>query len=81
MGSSILHSASYCGYRLCGMKFLFEAIGRNTASAIALACLSLEYDEIVFVTPSILLWMKLHIKIVLCMHRNTQNVGFSDIWY
>ncbi|EIF07153.1 Mannose-1-phosphate [Campylobacter concisus UNSWCD] len=52
MGSSILHSASYCGYRLCGMKFLFEAIGRNTASAIALACLSLEYDEIVFVTPS-----------------------------
>ena len=35
-----------------GVKFLLEPIGRNTAPAIALACLSLEYDEIVFVTPS-----------------------------
>ena len=34
------------------VKFLLEPIGRNTAPAIALACLSLEYDEIVFVTPS-----------------------------
>ena len=34
------------------VKFLLEPIGRNTAPAIALACLSLEYAEIVFVTPS-----------------------------
>ena len=34
------------------VKFLLEPIGRNTAPAIALACLSLEYDEIVFITPS-----------------------------
>ena len=34
------------------VKFLLEPIGRNTAPAIALACLSLECDEIVYVTPS-----------------------------
>lgn len=33
-------------------KFLLEPIGRNTAPAIALACLTLPYDEIVLVTPS-----------------------------
>jgi len=33
-------------------KYLLEPIGRNTAPAIALACLSLPYDEIVLVTPS-----------------------------
>ena len=33
-------------------KYLLEPIGRNTAPAIALACLSLDYDEIVLVTPS-----------------------------
>ncbi|MBN2768969.1 MAG: mannose-1-phosphate guanylyltransferase/mannose-6-phosphate isomerase [Campylobacterales bacterium] len=32
--------------------FLLEPIGRNTAPAIALACLSLPKDEIVLVTPS-----------------------------
>jgi mannose-1-phosphate guanylyltransferase len=32
--------------------FLLEPIGRNTAPAIALACMALEYDEIVLVTPS-----------------------------
>jgi mannose-1-phosphate guanylyltransferase len=33
-------------------SYLLEPIGRNTAPAIALACLSLPQDEIVFVTPS-----------------------------
>jgi len=33
-------------------KFLLEPIGRNTAPAIALACLALEADEIVLVSPS-----------------------------
>ena len=33
-------------------KYLLEPIGRNTAPAIALACMKLEYDELVLVTPS-----------------------------
>ena len=33
-------------------SYLLEPIGRNTAPAIVLACMSLEYDEIVLVTPS-----------------------------
>jgi mannose-1-phosphate guanylyltransferase len=33
-------------------KYLLEPIGRNTAPAIALACMSLDYDEMVLVTPS-----------------------------
>ena len=33
-------------------KYLLEPIGRNTAPAIALACLALPKDEIVLVTPS-----------------------------
>ena len=33
-------------------KFLLEPIGRNTAPAIALACLALDKDEIVLVSPS-----------------------------
>ena len=33
-------------------KYLLEPIGRNTAPAIALACIELSYDEIVLVTPS-----------------------------
>jgi mannose-1-phosphate guanylyltransferase len=33
-------------------KYLLEPIGRNTAPAIALACMELPYDEIVLVTPS-----------------------------
>ncbi len=33
-------------------KYLLEPIGRNTAPAIALACMALEYDDIVLVTPS-----------------------------
>ena len=33
-------------------KYLLEPVGRNTAPAIALACLELDYDELVLVTPS-----------------------------
>jgi len=33
-------------------RYLLEPVGRNTAPAIALACLALEADEIVLVTPS-----------------------------
>ncbi len=33
-------------------KYLLEPVGRNTAPAIALACMALERDEIVLVTPS-----------------------------
>jgi mannose-1-phosphate guanylyltransferase len=33
-------------------EFLVEPVGRNTAPAIALACLALAPDELVFVTPS-----------------------------
>jgi mannose-1-phosphate guanylyltransferase len=33
-------------------RFLLEPIGRNTAPAITLACLTLDKDEIVLVTPS-----------------------------
>lgn len=34
------------------IMYLLEAIGRNTAPAVALACLSINSEEIVFVTPS-----------------------------
>lgn len=34
------------------VQYILEPIGRNTAPAIALACLGLSYDEIVLVTPS-----------------------------
>jgi len=33
-------------------RYLLEPIGRNTASAIGLACMSLDKDELVLVTPS-----------------------------
>lgn len=33
-------------------SFLLEPIGRNTAPAIALACMALEYETIVLITPS-----------------------------
>jgi mannose-1-phosphate guanylyltransferase len=33
-------------------KYLLEPVGKNTAPAIALACMQLDYDEIVLVTPS-----------------------------
>ena len=40
------------GVRSSGFRFLLEPVGRNTAPAIALACMALEPDEIVLVTPS-----------------------------
>ncbi|MGE4383815.1 MAG: mannose-1-phosphate guanylyltransferase/mannose-6-phosphate isomerase [Arcobacter sp.] len=33
-------------------QYLLEPIGKNTAPAIALACMNLSYDEIVLITPS-----------------------------
>jgi mannose-1-phosphate guanylyltransferase len=33
-------------------NFLIEPIGKNTAPAIALACMSLEVNDIVIITPS-----------------------------
>ena len=38
--------------KLNNNQYLLEPIGRNTAPAIALACMGLEPDEIVLVTPS-----------------------------
>ncbi len=35
-----------------GSKFLLEPVGRNTAPAIALACLTMDPEEIVLVSPS-----------------------------
>jgi mannose-1-phosphate guanylyltransferase len=39
-------------YQLPITEYLLEPIGRNTAPAIALACMTLDKNEIVFVTPS-----------------------------
>jgi len=33
-------------------KYLLEPVGRNTAPAIALVCMALDYEELVLVTPS-----------------------------
>ena len=41
-----------CELNVTENTFLLEPVGRNTAPAIALACLALEPDEIVLVTPS-----------------------------
>ena len=38
--------------RLLNSRYLLEPIGRNTAPAIALACMALAPEEIVLVTPS-----------------------------
>jgi len=38
--------------KLVNIKYLLEPIGRNTAPAITLACLSLNKDDIVLITPS-----------------------------
>lgn len=40
------------GLTAAGQKLLLEPVGRNTAPAIALACMDLPLDELVFVTPS-----------------------------
>ncbi|RXJ78439.1 mannose-1-phosphate guanylyltransferase/mannose-6-phosphate isomerase [Arcobacter sp. F2176] len=39
-------------FKIQDLKFLLEPIGRNTAPAIALACMALDKEEIVLVTPS-----------------------------
>ena len=39
-------------FNIQNSTFLLEPIGRNTAPAIALACMQLDFDEIVLVTPS-----------------------------
>lgn len=33
-------------------KFILEPVGRNTAPAIALACMAVDKDDVIFVTPS-----------------------------
>lgn len=37
---------------ITGNEYLLEPVGRNTAPAIALACMALDPDEVVLVTPS-----------------------------
>ena len=39
-------------FNIQNSKFLLEPVGRNTAPAIALACMQLPADEVVLVTPS-----------------------------
>ena len=38
--------------KISQISYLLEPIGRNTAPAIALACLTAKYDELILVTPS-----------------------------
>ena len=52
-------------------KYLLEPLAKNTAPAIALACLSLDENEIVLVTPSDhLIKMKMNIKKLLKRQKN-----------
>jgi len=46
------HNADNSKLNIQNSIFLLEPIGRNTAPAIALACLALDTDELVLVTPS-----------------------------
>lgn len=39
-------------FKIQNSKFMLEPVGRNTAPAIALACMALDSDELVLVTPS-----------------------------
>jgi mannose-1-phosphate guanylyltransferase len=39
-------------YQPSTTNYLLEPVGRNTAPAIALACMALDYEEIVLITPS-----------------------------
>lgn len=39
-------------FSILNSQFLLEPVGRNTAPAIALACMALDKDEIVLITPS-----------------------------
>lgn len=46
------HNQDHSKLNIKNTKFLLEPVGRNTAPAIALACLALATEEIVLVTPS-----------------------------
>ena len=46
------HNNDHSKFKIQNSKFLLEPVGRNTAPAIALACFSLDAEEIVLVTPS-----------------------------
>jgi len=46
------HNNDHSKFKIQNSKFLLEPVGRNTAPAIALACLALDPEEIVLVTPS-----------------------------
>ena len=46
------HNNDHSKFKIQNSKFLLEPVGRNTAPAIALACLALAPEEIVLVTPS-----------------------------
>ncbi|GIT98445.1 mannose-1-phosphate guanylyltransferase/mannose-6-phosphate isomerase [Sulfurovum sp. TSL1] len=46
------HNNDHSKSNIQNSKFLLEPVGRNTAPAIALACLALNEEEIVLVTPS-----------------------------
>ena len=46
------HNNDHSKLNIQNSKFLLEPVGRNTAPAIALACLALDPEEIVLVTPS-----------------------------
>jgi len=51
-GQSSLASAQLDGIGVTGYGSMVEPVGRNTAPAIALACMMLPSDEVVFVAPS-----------------------------
>ncbi len=46
------HNNDHSKLKIKNSTFLLEPVGRNTAPAIALACLALDPEEIVLVTPS-----------------------------
>ena len=46
------HNQDHSKTNIKNTKFLLEPVGRNTAPAIALACLVLDPEEIILVTPS-----------------------------
>jgi len=46
------HNNNNSKFKIQNSKFLLEPVGRNTAPAIALACLALAPEEVVLVTPS-----------------------------
>ena len=61
-------------------KYLLEPVGRNTAPAIALACMALDKNEIVLVTPSDhLIKDEIEYKKVLKLSMNKEEVdkGFK----